>query len=266
MGWLFAPSEIFFSSGLITMYWYGVFAAVGIAVCYAIFSRFAQASGVAEKHSDRIFVVGLIGGTTVARLLYVLYHLDYFRIFPAEIPALWNGGWVWHGGIVGAALAMYLYCRFVKISLLPIADAFAPGLAIGQAIGRLGNYFNQEAYGWPTNLPWGIPIDPSHRLPGFEFATHFHPAFAYEALFDLVLFFLLFFFAKQALARNRISYRAGTLFLAYLFLYSIGRFAIEFFRIDTVPIAFGLRAPQWISIGLIALSGGLLLQRRKKPV
>ncbi len=266
MDWRFAPSEVLFSAGSVTIYWYGIFAALGIAACYAVFLYFAKRSGISAKHSDRLFILGLIGGTIGARVLYVLYHLDYFRAIPSEIPALWHGGWVWHGGIIGVALVILLYCRISRIPLLPIADALAPGLLLGQAIGRLGNYFNQEAYGPPTSLPWGILIDPAHRLPGYELATHFHPAFAYEMPFDLLLFALLFFLAKQALVRKRITIQTGSIIFAYIFLYSIGRFGIEFFRIDTVPVWFGLRAPQWISICLILLSGALLLRKSKKMV
>lgn len=261
------PSDVLFSIGGVTIYWYGLCVALGIAVAYTIglliLRRYAKHS---EKHFDRVFFLTFFFGVIGARVTYVLYHLDYFRVFPHESIALWHGGWVWHGGIVAGVLAAYLYCRRYRLSFWTFADASVPGVLLGQAIGRIGNYFNQEAYGLPTSLPWGLPIDPVHRIEGYAWATHFHPTFAYEMILNILLFACLYPLVKQALTRQRTTVRGGTVFCIYLFGYSFGRFLIEFLRIDSVPVVLGLRAPQWASILLLLWAGYYLLQRRKNLV
>lgn len=248
------PSDIFLSIGWLTMYWYGIFVALGIAACYAIsIALVARYGKDLICHFDRAFAITLIPGTIGARILYVLYHLSYFRLHPTEVIALWHGGWVWQGGVATGILAACLYCRKARVSFFTLADLCVPGIALGQAIGRIGNYFNQEAYGAPTNLPWGIPIDLAHRIPGYEWATHFHPTFAYEGVFNVVLAGILVYLALRGGARWGIG--SGVVFLLWLLLYSLGRFAIEFLRIDTVPMILGLRAPQWMSVIFLCMAG-----------
>jgi phosphatidylglycerol:prolipoprotein diacylglycerol transferase len=138
---------------------------------------------------------------------------------------------------------------------------------LGQAIGRWGNYFNQELYGWPTNLPWGIDIRLENRLPGFEQFTKFHPLFLYESLWCLVIFTLLLMLSTHyslIIAKKT----TGTIFFLYLFLYSFGRFWLEFLRIDSWLIA-GMRVNQLVALGLMLLSGAYFiynwsLQKRSK--
>ncbi|MBI2483877.1 prolipoprotein diacylglyceryl transferase [Candidatus Uhrbacteria bacterium] len=204
----------------------------------------------------------VISGALGGRALFVLYHLPYFIEYPLEIPAIWHGGWVWHGALFGGGAALYIHARMNRISFLRLADVIAPGLALGQAIGRWGNYFNQEAYGFATTLPWGIYIEPDNRLAGHEQFEYFHPAFLYESLWDIALFTLLFTLAFRT---RRVLIAPGIIFSLYLILYSVGRFGIELLRIDVVPVFAGLRSPQWISLILIA-AGIRLLQKQRKVV
>ncbi len=213
-------------------------------------------------HFEKILPLLVVAGVMGGRALFVLYHLPYFMGNPYEIVAIWHGGWVWHGALIAGGLALSLYCRVYRISFLAAADLLAPGMAVGQAIGRWGNYFNQEAYGLPTDALWGIPIDAEYRLSGFEYATHFHPTFLYEFALDLGIFLTLLWLMKRRVLR----YASGQVILLYLVLYSLGRIAIELLRIDIVPIFWGLRAPIWCSILILFVSLGLgvfLLQKRK---
>lgn len=267
---LSVPSNILFTIGDVTVYWYGLFASLGLAatgVCIIYFARFFERVKKIpilcefERFSLPLLAGVLIGG----RLLFVLYHLEYFVLFPLEIPSVWHGGWVWHGALIGGVLATCMLIRS-KVVRLSIADIYAPALALAQSIGRWGNYFNQEAYGLPTSLPWGIPIDEAHRVPGYQAYSTFHPTFLYESSFDFALFVFLAVLLKRQIANKDYEKKAGTVFFLYVLIYSIGRFFIEFIRIDTVPILIGLRAPQWFCLALFLVAGWYLLHRTQKMV
>ncbi len=242
---------------------YGVMISLGLLAAYGVSFFLARHSAFAH-HIDRVVLWLFIPAVLCARGLFVLYHPEYFLRYPSEIIAVWHGGWVWHGALLGGLLGIFFYCRRYGVSFFRMLDVCAPGVALGQAIGRWGNFFNQEAYGLPTNMPWGIAIDPAHRLPEFEQFAVFHPTFLYESMFDLALFLFLWFVTAKI--GKKPAYQTGTVFFLYFLFYSIGRMYIEFLRIDTVPIFVGLRAPQWISLVLIGISVGWFLQRRKKLV
>lgn len=128
-----------------------------------------------------------------------------------------------------------------------LTDLLVAPLVLGQAIGRWGNYFNQELFGRPTNLPWGIPIDAVNRPVQFAGDKYFQPTFLYESILDLILFFILFIIVRKKATQ-------GVLTMTYLISYGVIRFALEFMRTDTTPIIWGLRLPQWASLGLIVVS------------
>ncbi|MBI4599626.1 prolipoprotein diacylglyceryl transferase [Candidatus Uhrbacteria bacterium] len=270
-------SEFFLGSTRISMY--GVLISLGFLAAYSATLILARRS-IVSYHIDRMLLWAVIPAIFFARALFVAYHLDYFFVHPGEMIAVWQGGWVWHGALFGGLFGIFLYSRKNKISLLSLLDICAPGVALGQAIGRWGNFFNQEAYGLPTSVPWGIPIDEAHRLPGFEQFSLFHPTFLYESFFDVLLFISLAVFTLKRLdpglrrddkerEDSTTQKPAALIFFLYLILYSLGRFGIEFLRIDIVPLALGLRAPQWISAGLIIVGAwGLVwvLRKEKKVV
>ena len=260
---------------------YGVLISLGMLSTYGVSMILSRGTGL-HKHIDRVFLWALIPGVVCARLLFVLYHPNYFLQYPTEIIAVWHGGWVWHGALAGGLLGIWVYCKRTTLSLLALLDTLAPGVALGQAIGRWGNFFNQEAYGLPTNVPWSIPIDTAHRLPGFEQFARFHPTFLYESSVDLGLFLLLSLLFLSSRPKGgipshlqsagflgKLGMTQGVLFFIYLFLYSTARFGIEFLRIDSVPTILGLRAPQWISVVLLLVGvAGLVrvLHKQKKLV
>ncbi len=265
----FHPSAILFQIGGVSLYWYGLMVALGLiaavlvaTLCARRLSRIEQVGY--DSQISSLIVPLMIAGIIGARILFVAYHADYFIVHPLETLFIWNGGIVWHGGLLGIAIALFFISRRRGYRFWRLADILAPGLALGQALGRWGNYFNQEAYGLPTNAPWGIPIDTAHRMAGYESFEYFHPTFLYESLGDMLIFFFLMFL----LARRGMKIPPGGIAVIYLGIYSVFRFGVEMLRVDPVPIAWGLRAPQWISAGIIicCLLWGLryfrLLQRR----
>jgi phosphatidylglycerol:prolipoprotein diacylglycerol transferase len=178
---------------------------------------------------------------------------------PLNWIKIWEGGLSIHGAVIGGALAIFLYCKRYGISFLRWTDIIAPGLILAQAIGRWGNYFNQEAFGAPTDLPWGIPIDTQMQtlvagIQNPDPATRFHPTFAYEMIWNLIGFGLLMWLGRQ----RRLRLRFGDVFWVYLIFYSIGRFAIEELRVDSAMVG-GLKTPQVFSVLLILLGWTMLI-------
>ncbi len=184
---------------------------------------------------------GLVGGR--------LYHVitDWGAYFgpggnPVGALQVWNGGLGIWGAIALGGLGAWIACRRRGIPLPPMVDALAPGVVLAQAIGRWGNWFNQELYGRPTTLPWGLKIDPAHRMPGYENVATYQPTFLYESLWCLGVFALLIW------ADRRYRLGHGRVFALYVAAYTAGRAWIESLRIDTANHIFGLRLNDWVSI------------------
>src|SRR3954462_7689973 len=186
---------------------------------------------------------GLVGG----RLYHVLTDPElYFGEGKSPITALyiWRGGLGIWGAISLGALGAYLGCRRNRCSFRAYADALAPGIALAQAVGRFGNWFNQELYGKPTDLPWGLEIDPAHRVDGYQQYDTFQPTFLYECLWDIGVAALVIW------ADRRFRLGHGRAFALYVAAYCAGRAWIEYLRIDPVEAndVFGLRLNVWTSI------------------
>jgi len=205
--------------------------------------------------------LGILGG----RLFHVATHpADYF--YPGaniwRIFYVWEGGLAIFGALIGGAIGAWIGSRIVGLRFWSFADALAPGLLVAQGVGRLGNYFNQELFGQPTNLPWGLEIDtPNPAIPaGLPPETLYHPTFLYEMLWN-------FFGALVLIALVRkFSLQWGRLFGLYLVWYGVGRFFLEMIRLDVAEVILGLRANQWMA--LVAIAVGLALfaiQGRRHP-
>ena len=206
--------------------------------------------------SPYLVIFGIIG----ARLYYCLLNYDFYLRFPTEILAIRHGGISIHGAILGGLIGLLIFAKRHKISAFKLADASAVGLILAQAIGRWGNFFNSEAFGTPTNLPWKLYIAPQYRPIPFTNNEYFHPTFLYESVLDLGIFFVLFFIAK-----NKIFSKDGNLALVYLILYSIVRIFVEHFRIDSVCYIHGYPVAIVVSVGIIFLSTiGLVLNNLKR--
>ncbi|MEW6567104.1 MAG: prolipoprotein diacylglyceryl transferase [Chloroflexota bacterium] len=212
-------------------------------------------------------IFGVIGArlyhifTPSQSLLALGIDTRYYLTHPLDILTTWRGGLGMPGAIAGGVLGLYLFARRRKLSLTELLDIAAPGVALAQAIGRWGNFVNQELYGPPTDLPWGIYIRPENRMPGFESLDRFHPLFLYESIWNLISAFFLFWLWR----RHREKLLPGDLFLIYLITYPVGRFLLEFLRLDYVPL-FGINANQTL-MALVALASGVTLywKRRKQP-
>lgn len=205
----------------------------------------------------------IIGGILGARIWHILtppasmvemgLTTNYYFTHPLEMLAIWKGGLGIPGAVIGGAIALWIYTRKNKDSFLEWADIVAPGLALAQAIGRWGNFINQEVYGSPSNLPWAIKIDPLHRLPGFENVETYHPLFLYESLLNILAAGILLLVGRKY--KDKLI--KGDIFLLYLVLYPIIRFGLEFLRLDPSPVA-GLNINQTF-MAVVAIVAVILL-------
>lgn len=253
----FHPSPVLVKLGTVTIGWYGLLLAVGTGAALLVMAVVARRGSLKLDVTGlflNTFVVGLIG----ARLYHVLNEIGYYGQHPAEIIAIWQGGLAIHGGLIAGFLYLLWYSRRHKQSLWQLTDLIAPALILGQAIGRWGNYFNQELYGKPTNLPWGIPIDQANRLKGLETASYFHPTSLYESVWNLIVFGVLFLLYRDQVNEKTTSTQPGVVTAAYLLLYALGRAGTELLRIDSTPTIGGLRLPLLFSLLVVmAASYGL---------
>lgn len=205
----------------------------------------------------------LVGGIIGARLWHVFtpsasnaamgLTTKYYLQHPLQILMIWNGGLGIPGGVIGGALALLIYCRTTKQKFLEWADIISPGLLIGQAVGRWGNFINQELYGSPSNLPWAITIAPPYRLPGFEAVSKYHPLFLYESVLNLLAAGILLYIGRK----YKEKLYKGDIFLLYLVLYPVIRFGLEYLRLDPSPVA-GININQTV-MGIVALLSAALL-------
>jgi phosphatidylglycerol:prolipoprotein diacylglycerol transferase len=184
----------------------------------------------------------------------------WYLTHPLDIINTTQGGLGMPGAIIGGVLGLYIFTRRRKLEFGMLLDAAAPGVALAQAIGRWGNFVNQELYGPPTDLPWGIPIDPINRIQGYELFERFHPLFLYESIWNLLNFIVLLWLWRNW--RERLS--PGSVFLAYLVGYPLGRFLLEFIRLDFVPL-FGINFNQILML-LVAIAAGVVLYRRNQTL
>jgi phosphatidylglycerol:prolipoprotein diacylglycerol transferase len=268
----FAPDPIAFHLGPLPVYWYGIGYAVGLAAAYLVMSWLARRAGEdADILGNGIIIVALaalVGGRAYHVIdQWALYKDDPIKIFLPPYSGLGV-----YGGIVTGTIAAYLYARYKKAPFLRWADIVAPGLFVMQAIARWGNFFNQELYGSPTTLPWGIPIDCAHRIvgTGFDYScavlpetTRFHPLFLYESLsgaLGAIVLIWLGFHARKWL-------RPGDLLLAFFIWYGAVRFVLESFREGNWTF-FGVPTAQIVS-ALFILTALVILawrHRRGRPL
>lgn len=251
------------------IYWYGVLVTLGMLVGAFVADREAKRHGQNTDHIWNALIFVLIFGLIGARLYHVVSSpadsttsLQYYLANPTEIVNFIDGGLKGlgiFGALLGGTFGLWLYTKWQKLSFLQWADYCVVGLPLGQAIGRWGNYFNQELYGNPTKLPWGLEVAPEYRMARFASeppTTRFHPSFLYESLWCLLVFFVLSYASHYWSEKLR----RGDLVLLYLILYPLGRILVEFQRPDAWTIA-GMPTAQLISLALMTGSAVLLLWR-----
>jgi phosphatidylglycerol:prolipoprotein diacylglycerol transferase len=300
----FLPQPILISFGFVSVYWYGFLMALAIFSGLLVSLKVAKWHGVNKEIIYDLFFYIAIAGFIGARVFYVLYNFNYFWQNPLDIFKIWQGGLAIHGALIFGFLALWWFVKRLSLRGMEqsgmtkqsrensdatpltgllrrserlgtprndnwfwlLAAIIAPGLALGQAIGRFGNYFNQELFGLPTTLPWGIPIAFANRPAGFEMFEYFHPTFLYESIGDFAIFILLllmhWFLTHNISNGKRVTSNGlepfqdhsfithySLLITLYLLLYSSLRFIIEFLRIDPTAGSFlGMRATMFLAL------------------
>jgi phosphatidylglycerol---prolipoprotein diacylglyceryl transferase len=245
-----SPGPDLFELGPLTLRFYGLLIASAILIGVTLSQRLAQFRRLSPDLIGDLAVALVLGAIPCARLYYVLFKWDYYSQHLNQVIAIWEGGIAIHGAILGGSVAALIFSRVRQVSFWRMADVVAPSLILGQAIGRWGNFFNSEAFGAPTNLPWKLFIPPDRRPSGLEDQAYYHPTFLYESLWNVVVFSLLitvFFRFPRT--------KPGTLFLLYAVGYSAGRFWIEGLRTDSLMLG-PLRIAQIVS--LVGIFGGFL--------
>ena len=246
-----SPGPIAFSIGSFSIRWYGMLIASALVIGTLLAQKLAKKRGIDPDIVGNLVIWLVVGAIPCARLYYVLFEWQRFQNQPwYKAFAIWEGGIAIHGAIIGGAVATIIFCQRQKISACLMADLIMPALILGHAIGRWGNFFNSEAFGTPTDLPWKLFIPVDRRPAEFVSESYFHPTFLYESVWNIgvfaILMFLFFRFPKI---------RTGTLTMTYAIAYSLGRFWIEGLRTDS--LMFGsLRTGQIIS--LVAITLGIL--------
>jgi len=266
----YTPNSILFSLGPINVYWYGLTMALGLLAGLLTTIYVARWYGVVKETIVDLFFYLVILGFLGARLFFVLYELPYFFAHPLDIFKIWEGGIAIHGGIIAGVCVVWWFARKIQRSPWLLAAIITPGLALGQAIGRWGNFFNQELFGLPTSFPWGIPIDTLHRPALFAAFTQFHPTFLYESIGNFLIFGVLLWLHLNL--RTDFPYDEAKrkclqlIVFTYIFLYSLLRFATETLRLDPVSMIVGVRVTMWLAIFgmVVGVSGLILVQRQTK--
>lgn len=252
----YLPSSIMLQIGPLSLRWYGLFMSLSILI--ALLLSFHIGKKYLNIKKELIFDLAfwlILTGLLGARIYDVLLQLPYYLKHPLQIIEIWKGGLAIHGAIIAGLITIFFFAKKNKLHFFKLSALVVPGLALGQAIGRFGNYFNQELFGLPTKLPWGIPININARPLQFLNESHFHPSFIYESLGSLLIFFILLACFRYASKRKNIDHYFYTWITAlYMILYSVLRFFLEFVRIDLTPEFIGLRLPQLVSIIIIIVS------------
>jgi prolipoprotein diacylglyceryl transferase len=253
-----SPSDGTIELGPLTIHAYGMVIALGVVAGIWLFGRRLEARGAGTRDdATAVGMWGVLGGIIGARLYHVATSWDSFADDPLRIFAIWKGGLGIPGGIaLGVAFGLYAAKRR-GLDVAVAVTCVTPGLPLAQAIGRWGNWFNQELFGGPTTLPWALEVSDETAIEaGYPPGTTFHPTFLYESLWNLALCGLLLWIDR------RFKLRAGNLMGVYLIGYGIGRFWIEGMRIDPTSEVGGLRWNQWVALAMIVIGAVVLVVRR----
>jgi prolipoprotein diacylglyceryl transferase len=255
-----SPGESTISLGPFELRAYGLMIALGVIAAVELARRRFAQRGLDPDDMSAIALWAVPAGLIGSRLYHVAtdwrsFQGDWLRVFE-----IWRGGLGIPGGMLAGLLVGAWVARRRGVPIPEGLDAVAPALPLAQAIGRLGNWFNQELFGEPTTLPWGLEIDPAHRPPGFESSTTFHPTFLYEGLWNLALVgFLLWIDRRRVL-------RPGRLLVVYVAGYALGRLGVELLRIDPASLVLGVRVNIWMSgLAFLGATAVLLVSGRRPP-
>jgi phosphatidylglycerol:prolipoprotein diacylglycerol transferase len=270
-----SPGPLVFQLGPFALRWYGLLIALAVLLGLVLATRLGKARGIEPALISDLLPLLVLGAVVGARTYYVLLEWRQYSGRWLEMFAVWQGGIAIHGALIGGTITLIIFCRWKRQPFWPLLDVLVPAVALGQAIGRWGNFFNSEAFGLPTDLPWRLTIPMQQRPVEFLQQSGFHPTFLYESLWNLGVCALLLLLFRQG-SRGRLQLPAGALSCIYLMAYSGGRVWIEGLRLDPLCLfseppfcSGGLRMAQLMSLLLIALGGlglwWLIGRRRSLP-
>ena len=256
-----SPGPLRFQLGPFSLRWYGLLIAVAVLLGLMLATRLGRQRGIEPAMIADLLPILVLAAVIGARVYYVVFEWRQYQLNWLDALAIWRGGIAIHGALLGGSLAVILYCRWRKLAFWNLLDVLVPSVALGQAIGRWGNFFNSEAFGLPTDLPWKLTIPFANRPIQFLDQTTFHPTFLYESLWNLGVVILLLVLFQRGL-KGQLPLPAGALSCVYLLTYSTGRLWIEGLRIDPLCLAGappfcdgGLRMAQLVSLVLMAAAG-----------
>jgi prolipoprotein diacylglyceryl transferase len=249
-----SPSDGTLSIGPLSIHAYGLMIALGVVAAVWLAGKRLEASGAGTRDDmTNISMWGVVGGVIGARIYYIITDKSEPWREPAKWIKIWNGGLGIPGGLILGTIFGIWAAKRRGVDVPMLLTAAAPAIPLAQAIGRWGNWWNQELFGRPTTLPWGLRIDDAHLPAGYPSGTLFHPTFLYESLWNLGLCLFLLLIDK------RLRLRPGRLMAVYVVGYSIGRFWVEGLRIDPANSGGGWRLNQWMAVVFLLLSGGYLV-------
>ncbi len=262
--------QIQIGSLTIPVNYYGIILVTGAFIAAYLASLEARRRGHNPEFVWDGLIWALIGGIVGARLWHIFtpppsmiaqgITTEYYLTHPLDAINTRLGGLGIPGAVIGGLLGVYLFARWKKLNFFEWVDIAAPALPLGQAIGRWGNFINQELYGAPTTLPWGLEIDAAHRVPGYsDPALRFHPLFLYESIGNLIICGTLLYAARRQTER----FRTGDLFLLYLIMYPALRFFLDFIRLDNAQV-LGMNTNQMIMLGIAVVAGLVFYQRHRR--
>lgn len=252
-----SPDVNGFDIGPLRVNFYGVAIALGVIAAIWLATRRFEQRGGDPKTIERASIIAVISGIIGARVGYVITH-PQARETVSDALRIWDGGLAFFGGLLAGGIAMIWVMRREGARIVDVADSVAPAIPLAQAIGRWGNYFNQELYGRPTDLPWAVEIAENHRVQEYLDSSTFHPTFLYESILNLIVVGLILWIEK------RFKPAPGSLFTVYLVLYGIVRFLMELLRTDTDYRLAGISRNGWIALAT-AIGGTIayvVMQRR----
>ena len=255
-----SPNSGSIDLGPITLRMYGFMIALGVIAAVWLMGKRFMSEGINPDHASGLAMWIVPAGIIGARVYHVITDWKRFEGNWDEAIQIWNGGLGILGGVLFGIAAAFLYCRKHDLDIKEVMDGVAPALALAQCIGRWGNYFNQELFGRPTNLPWGLEIGQRKRPIEYAAEDTFHPAFLYESLWNALVVFMLIKLGKT----GKLS--SGLLMAAYFAFYSIGRLWIEALRIDEASNLAGLRINIWVFTVVFIVSAVILFVGVRKNI
>lgn len=252
-------NPIAFEFGPLQVHWYGVIIGSGLALALWMAMRESEKRNLQKEIFADLMLWAIPIAIISARIYYVIFEWEYYSQNLSQIPKIWEGGIAIHGALIGSVITAYFFTKARRVSFWKLADIAAPSIIIGQAIGRWGNFINQEAHGGEVSRSFLENL----FLPEFIInqmyidGAYYHPTFLYESLWNFAGVILL-------IALRKVNLRRGESFLTYVIWYSIGRYFVEGLRTDSLMLTDHLRVAQAISIFLIVLAVSLIIYRRKK--